>query len=155
MPLRTLAQVRPIIRQHHELLDGTGYPDRLRGSAIALTSQIVAFVDVYDALTSDRPYRKALASATALEMLEDACRAGQRDRALFELFSDEMTMGLNLDTLRMSPDAVCGVTSRFPGGSRRVKLRAECPRTMTNQPDQMRQRSFSTRCRSPSTRMSC
>ena len=100
MPLRTLAQVRPIIRQHHELLDGTGYPDRLRGSAIALTSQIVAFADVYDALTSDRPYRKALPSATALEMLEDACRAGQRDRALFELFSDEMTMGLNPDRLR-------------------------------------------------------
>jgi putative two-component system response regulator len=91
MPLRTLAQVRPIIRQHHELLDGTGYPDGLRGSAIALTSQIVAFADVYDALTSDRPYRGALATAKALEMLEDGCRAGQRDRALFELFADEVT----------------------------------------------------------------
>ena len=88
MPLRTLAQVRPIIRQHHELLDGTGYPDGLRGSAIALTSQIIGFADVYDALTSDRPYRRAIAPARALEMLEDACRAGQRDRTLFELFAD-------------------------------------------------------------------
>jgi putative two-component system response regulator len=91
MPLRTLAHVRPIIRQHHELLDGTGYPDGLRGSHIALTSQIVAFADVYDALTSDRPYRDALAPARALEMLDDACRVGQRDRALFDLFADEVT----------------------------------------------------------------
>jgi putative two-component system response regulator len=93
MPLRTLAPVLPIIRQHHERLDGTGYPDGLRGSAIALTSQIIAFADVYDALTSDRPYRSALAPADALEILEDACRAGQRDRALFDLFADEVTAG--------------------------------------------------------------
>jgi putative two-component system response regulator len=99
MPLRTLVDVRPIIRQHHELLDGRGYPDGLRGSAIALTSQIVGFVDVYDALVSDRPYRRALEPATALEMLEDACRLGQRDRALFELFADEVAAELNPDKL--------------------------------------------------------
>jgi putative two-component system response regulator len=98
MPLRTLAQVFPIIRQHHERLDGTGYPDGLRGSAIALTSQIIAFADVYDALTSDRPYRAALDPADALEILEDSCRAGQRDRALFDLFADELTAGSDTDS---------------------------------------------------------
>jgi putative two-component system response regulator len=137
MPLRTLAQVRPIIRQHHELLDGTGYPDGLHGSAIALTSQIIGFADVYDALTSDRPYRSALAPATALEMLEDACRAGQRDRTLFELFVDDVTKGFN--------PADAGMLSCAPG----------CPRCGTNLANQAPRQSCSRTCRWLSTTTSC
>src|SRR3954470_24900254 len=53
----SLDRVRPIVRHHHERLDGTGYPDGLSGHAIPLLAQIVGVVDVFDALTTDRPYR--------------------------------------------------------------------------------------------------
>ena len=61
---------RPIIRSHHEKYDGTGYPDRLRGDEIPLSAQIVGIVDVFDALTTDRPYRPALARESALAEIE-------------------------------------------------------------------------------------
>jgi len=89
-PLRTLERVRPIIRHHHELLDGSGYPDGLRGSAIALTAQIIAIADVYDALTTDRPYRRAVTPEQALEILNSESRAGQRDRSLTDVFAEEV-----------------------------------------------------------------
>jgi putative two-component system response regulator len=57
--LRSLAPVRSIVRHHHELLDGSGYPDGLRGDAVPLLAQIVAIADVYDAITTTRPYRMA------------------------------------------------------------------------------------------------
>ncbi len=57
--------IKPIIRWHHEKYDGSGYPDGLRGDAIPLPAQIVGIVDVYDALTTDRPYRLGLTSAEA------------------------------------------------------------------------------------------
>jgi putative two-component system response regulator len=81
-PLRSLARVRPIIRSHHETLDGSGYPDGLRGRAVPLLAQITAIADVYDALTTDRPYRRALAPARASDILLDACAEGKRDRTL-------------------------------------------------------------------------
>ena len=62
--------LKPIIRYHHERYDGTGYPDRLRGDAIPLSAQVVGIVDVYDALTTTRPYRRALSHAAALAELE-------------------------------------------------------------------------------------
>ena len=57
------------IRHHHERLDGSGYPDGLAGEAIPIGARIVAVADVYDALTSDRPYRAALPPRTAIEYL--------------------------------------------------------------------------------------
>jgi putative nucleotidyltransferase with HDIG domain len=66
--------LKPIIRWHHEKYDGTGYPDRLRGDEIPLTAQIVAIADVYDALTTTRPYRPALGQEAALAEIE-RCRA--------------------------------------------------------------------------------
>ncbi len=54
------------IRHHHERLDGSGYPDGLAGEAIPIGARIVAVADVYDALTSDRPYRAALDREAAL-----------------------------------------------------------------------------------------
>jgi putative two-component system response regulator len=59
-PLQSLRNVRPIIRCHHERLDGSGYPAGLKGDEVPLLAQIVGIVDVYDALTSQRPYRGAL-----------------------------------------------------------------------------------------------
>jgi putative two-component system response regulator len=64
-PLRSAANVVPIIRNHHEHFDGNGYPDRLRGTEIPLAARIVAVCDAYDAMTSDRPYRAAMSSITA------------------------------------------------------------------------------------------
>ena len=58
--------IKPIIRWHHERYDGSGYPDRLRGDEIPLSAQIVGIADVYDALTTTRPYRAALPRERAL-----------------------------------------------------------------------------------------
>jgi HD-GYP domain-containing protein (c-di-GMP phosphodiesterase class II) len=71
-----LAQAAPIIRAHHERLDGSGYPDGLRGEAIPLEARIVAVADVWDALTSDRPYRKAMPLAQAVAVIR--AEAGSR-----------------------------------------------------------------------------
>jgi HD-GYP domain-containing protein (c-di-GMP phosphodiesterase class II) len=57
------------IHEHHERLDGSGYPHGFKGDQISLIGRIVAVADVYDALTSDRPYRAALPKAEALEYI--------------------------------------------------------------------------------------
>src|SRR5215510_1595840 len=58
-----------IVRHHHESWDGTGYPDGLRGESIPIGARVLAIVDCYDALTSDRPYRRALAHNSAVAMI--------------------------------------------------------------------------------------
>ncbi len=63
--------VRDIVRHHHERIDGNGYPDGLKGDEIHMLVQIVAVADVFDALTTDRPYRKAITKARALKYLEE------------------------------------------------------------------------------------
>jgi len=83
---RSLQRVRPIVRHHHERLDGSGYPDGLRNSAVPLLAQIISVVDVFDALTSERPYRHAVARGDAFDMLADEARKGWRDRSLVEAF---------------------------------------------------------------------
>jgi HD-GYP domain-containing protein (c-di-GMP phosphodiesterase class II) len=73
--------------RHHERADGSGYPDGLSGERIPLGARVVAIADVYDALTSDRPYRRSLTHATALERL--AAEAGRTlDLRLTRLFID-------------------------------------------------------------------
>ena len=84
--LRSLRAVRSIVRHHHERLDGSGYPDGLRGDAIPLMAQIVGIVDAYDAMTTTRPYRKARSQAEAFAGLRDDVQRGAFDRALVELF---------------------------------------------------------------------
>ena len=74
-PLEFFADGAVIVRHHHERHDGSGYPDGLRGELIPLGARIVAVADVYDALTSDRPYRPRLARAEAVRHLES--EAGQ------------------------------------------------------------------------------
>jgi len=74
-PLEFFADGAVIVRHHHERHDGSGYPDGLRGELIPLGARIVAVADVYDALTSDRPYRPRLARAEVVRRLE--AEAGQ------------------------------------------------------------------------------
>ncbi|MBI4484580.1 MAG: response regulator [Acidobacteria bacterium] len=86
--LRSLRSVRPIVRHHHERLDGTGYPDGLKNGAVPLLAQIVGLVDVFDALTTQRPYREPVTRDAALEALSDEADKGWRDRVLVDAFSD-------------------------------------------------------------------
>jgi len=87
-PLRSFRLVLPIIRHHHEKRNGSGYPDGLRGEEIPLTARILQLADVYDALTTDRPYRTAVASEVALSMMDEEATHGWWDRDLFEVFRD-------------------------------------------------------------------
>jgi putative two-component system response regulator len=84
--LRTLSGVRSIVRSHHERLDGSGYPDGLRGSDVPLLAQIIGIVDVYDAITTARPYKPALSPADACEQLQQEARRGWRDRRIVDVF---------------------------------------------------------------------
>jgi putative two-component system response regulator len=70
-PLRSARPLLPIIRHHHERVDGGGYPDGLRGEEIPLLARIVAVCDAFDALVSDRPYRAGLSTRQALDRLEE------------------------------------------------------------------------------------
>jgi len=88
--LRSLKRVRPIVRSHHERLDGTGYPDRLRGSAIPLLAQIIGIVDVFDALTTERPYKRALSLDDAAGELAAEATRGWRDPQLVDIFVNLM-----------------------------------------------------------------
>lgn len=84
--------VIPMIRGHHERWDGHGYPDRLAGEAIPMTARILCVADVYDALTTDRPYRKAFETSDALKLMEaDSGRAF--DPAILERFGRIMRAG--------------------------------------------------------------
>ena len=87
-PLQSLRDVRPIIRSHHERLDGTGYPDRLRGDEIPRLAQIVGIVDVYDALTSKRPYRDAASPEEAIRQLRQETDEGKFSREYVQAFLD-------------------------------------------------------------------
>jgi HD-GYP domain-containing protein (c-di-GMP phosphodiesterase class II) len=69
-PISHLAAALPIPRFHHEKWDGSGYPDGLAGESIPLAARLFAFADVYDALTSDRPYRRAWSQADALDYIQ-------------------------------------------------------------------------------------
>lgn len=84
--LRSLRPVRAIVRHHHERRDGSGYPDGLRGDDIPLTAQIVGVVDVYDAMTTTRPYRQALPAAHACEELLRDAASGRHDLEIVRRF---------------------------------------------------------------------
>ncbi|MGA9570670.1 MAG: HD domain-containing phosphohydrolase [Candidatus Acidiferrales bacterium] len=87
-PLKTFRLVLPIIRHHHEKHDGSGYPDGLAGDEIPLTARILQLSDVYDALTTDRPYKVAFTPEVALDLMEDEAGRGWWDQGLFEAFRE-------------------------------------------------------------------
>jgi putative two-component system response regulator len=94
--LRSLRRVRPIVRHHHERRDGSGYPDGLRGDAIPMLAQIIAIVDVYDALTTARPYKDALPAPGACQELMWEADRGWHRRDLVDAFIEVA----NLERLR-------------------------------------------------------
>jgi putative two-component system response regulator len=87
-PMRTLGLVRPIIRHHHERMDGKGYPDRLVGEETTLLARLMAIVDVYDALRTERPYKRAFEEGEALRIIHEGAKTGQFDPELVRVFLD-------------------------------------------------------------------
>jgi len=82
--MRTMEKVVPLIRHHHERLDGSGYPDGLQGKEIPLVVRILSVVDVYDALATRRPYRDALPRSKCMEIMREEVRRGWWDPDVLE-----------------------------------------------------------------------
>jgi len=85
-PLRSFRQVLPIIRYHHEKQDGSGYPDGLKGEQIPRTARILQITDIYDALSTDRPYRKALPREETLAIMREEVKRGWWDASILDEF---------------------------------------------------------------------
>jgi HD-GYP domain-containing protein (c-di-GMP phosphodiesterase class II)/PAS domain-containing protein len=84
-PVEFPYEVKPLVKYHHERIDGSGYPEGLIGEQIPLGARIIGIADAYEAMTSDRPYRKALSRSAALEELK-RCSGSQFDSELVEAF---------------------------------------------------------------------
>ena len=112
--LKSLQPVLPIIRNHHERFDGSGYPDGLRGTHIPLLARVIQIADIYDALVSRRSYKPAFSPADALETILEETARGWRDPQIVELFlrlhkdviskntSPTKEIGRSLEALRAS-----------------------------------------------------
>jgi putative two-component system response regulator len=87
-PMKSLQGVLPIIRSHHERWDGGGYPDHLGGEEIPLVARVLQVADIYDALTTVRPYKPAIPSGEALAILEEEAAKGWRDPELVSAFRE-------------------------------------------------------------------
>jgi putative nucleotidyltransferase with HDIG domain len=85
-PMKSLASVLPIIRHHHERFDGTGYPDGLRDSQIPLLARVLQVADIYDALTSPRPYKPTYTAEEAVRIMQEETARGWRDPQIMEVF---------------------------------------------------------------------
>jgi putative two-component system response regulator len=89
-PFRSLRDVLPIIRHHHERMDGSGYPDRLWRTLIPFGARVLQIVDTYDALTTDRAYRKGVTPQEALTILFREADRGWHDRCLVNRFASQV-----------------------------------------------------------------
>ncbi len=85
-PLTSLRPVLPIIRHHHERYDGSGYPDHLRGRDIPLIARVFQIADIYDALTTERPYKPAMNRSQAMEIMQEHVNQGFLDPGLVAQF---------------------------------------------------------------------
>ena len=85
-PLKSLEEILPCIRSHHERIDGSGYPDGLKEDDIPLKGMILAVADAFDAMTTNRPYRKALPIDTAVKIFEDELSSGQWNPDIVRVF---------------------------------------------------------------------
>jgi len=95
--LKSMEPVMPIIRSHHERWQGGGYPDNLQGADIPLLARVFQIVDIYDALSHDRPYKKAWPRDRVVAMFQEEMEKGWRDPYLTEAF---------LDILRLEPETL-------------------------------------------------
>ena len=87
-PLKAFRDALPAIRHHHERMDGSGYPDGLEGEQIPLSARVLQTVDIYDALTTDRPYRKAMRHEWALRVMKSEADHGWIDHSLVNKFAN-------------------------------------------------------------------
>lgn len=85
-PLKSFRLVLPIIRHHHEKCNGSGYPDGLRRDEIPITARVLQIADVYDALTTDRPYKPAFSMSAALKIMKEEVAQGWWDAEIFDQF---------------------------------------------------------------------
>jgi putative two-component system response regulator len=94
-PLKSLRLVLPIIRSHHEHINGSGYPDGMRSDEIPLLARVLQVVDVYDALRTARPYKPALSHDQAAQTMRDEARRGLWDaelvREFFNMLAEKRT----------------------------------------------------------------
>jgi putative two-component system response regulator len=103
-PLKSFRAVLPIIRHHHEKCDGSGYPDGLRGDSIPVTARILQIVDVYDALTTERPYKQAFSITDALQTMKEEVAKGWWDPRIFDEF-EQLVRGGTADFLSKGASA--------------------------------------------------
>lgn len=103
-PMKTLAPVLPIIRSHHERWDGSGYPDGLHGEDIPLLARILQVADIYDALTTARPYKPAFSHQHAVEIMVEEARRGWRDPELVPLFAEVSQYTVENGSMQQSLD---------------------------------------------------
>ncbi|MDX2153336.1 MAG: response regulator [Bryobacteraceae bacterium] len=113
-PMQSLALVLPIIRSHHERWDGTGYPDALAGRDIPLLARILQTADIYDALTSARPYKPAFSHEKAIEIMEEEVTRGWRDPELIALFREICPRPLELEARANADGPFSGVIDPMP-----------------------------------------
>jgi putative two-component system response regulator len=114
--MRSLAPVLPIIRHHHEKWDGSGYPDGLKQEEIPLLARILQLADIYDALTTSRPYKRTLTSEEALQTIREEADKGWRDPHLVERFAEILPMFRTPampDLSRLSLHALAASIERF------------------------------------------
>jgi putative two-component system response regulator len=95
--LRTFHAVLPIVRWHHERPNGTGYPDGLKGEDLPLLPRITAVADCFDALATDRPYRKAFPLAKCRAILTESAEKGELDADVVKVFMEIVEHGLGMD----------------------------------------------------------
>lgn len=89
--LKSFEKIRPMIRHHHEKLNGKGYPDNLTAPDIDIYTRIIAIVDIYDALTDDRPYRKAMTKEQAFSILQSDAEKGLLDGSILNILIEEVS----------------------------------------------------------------
>jgi HD-GYP domain-containing protein (c-di-GMP phosphodiesterase class II) len=87
-PIKELAPALPLIRSHHEKLDGSGYPDALEGDAILPAVRVLSVTDVYDTLRCERAYRDAFTHEKAIEILHQEAERGWWDARIVDRLAD-------------------------------------------------------------------
>jgi putative two-component system response regulator len=120
--MKSMAPVLPIIRNHHEKFDGSGYPDGLKGEEIPLLARILQTVDIYDALTTERPYKRAYSSEEALTIMREETQKGWRDPFLMDVFADILPMFRHpslVDATRLSLQALADSLDHYRRNSLR------------------------------------